>query len=193
MALGEVNQNLNSMESITNNGLTSDLKALQKKENAPDRISKSRKASSERFYQDHNKTLALSQFSLNSNPLIFSIMNTIRNQVQLIGNTGDDPKVTSLDNGKKVARFSMATNEVYRDSNGAKVQDTQWHQIIAWGKTADIIEQYVAKGSELAIQGKLKSHSYTAKDGHTRYVTEVHAEQVLLLGTPNAKAKTSNV
>ena len=122
-------------------------------------------------------------------------MNKFRNHVQLIGNIGETPKVTSLDSGKKVARFSLATNENYRDNSGVKVQNTQWHQVVAWGKTAEIIEQYAQKGSEIGIQGKLKSHSFKGHDGIPRYVTEVHADEVLLLGTApaNAKVKKSKV
>ena len=100
-------------------------------------------------------------------------MSTIRNQVQLIGNVGQEPTLTTLESGKKVARFSLATNEFYKNSKGEKVQDTQWHTVVAWGKTAELIENYAPKGKELALTGKLKSRSYEDKDGIKRYVTEV--------------------
>jgi|SRR5690606_5779235 len=109
-------------------------------------------------------------------------MSTIKNQVQLIGNVGQEPSVTSLDSGKKVARISLATNENYKNSKGEKQTDTQWHTVVAWGKTADIIEKYVGKGKEIAIEGKLTSRSYEDKEGNKRYVTEVVASEILLLG-----------
>lgn len=108
-------------------------------------------------------------------------MSTLRNKVQLIGNVGGEPTVTSLESGKKVARFSMATNENYKDSKGEKQTNTNWHNIIAWGKVVDIIEKYVAKGKEIAIDGKLTSRSYEDKEGNKRYVTEVIANEILLL------------
>ena len=110
-------------------------------------------------------------------------MSTIRNQVQLIGNGGQEPTLTTLESGKKVARFSLATNEFYKNSKGEKVQDTQWHTVVAWGKTAELIENYAPKGKELALTGKLKSRSYEDKDGFKRYVTEVEASEILLLGS----------
>ncbi|MEZ7494345.1 single-stranded DNA-binding protein [Leeuwenhoekiella aequorea] len=110
-------------------------------------------------------------------------MSTIRNQVQLIGNVGQEPTLTTLESGKKVARFSLATNEYYKSEKGEKVQDTQWHTVVAWGKTAELIESYAPKGKELALIGKLKSRSYEDKDGIKRYVTEVEASEILLLGS----------
>ena len=78
-------------------------------------------------------------------------MNALRNKVQLIGNLGNNPEIITLESGKKLAKFSIATNEVYKNSAGEKVTDTQWHNIVAWNKTAEIIEKYVTKGSELMI------------------------------------------
>ncbi len=109
-------------------------------------------------------------------------MNTLRNKVQLIGNLGQEPEIVNLDSGKKLAKFSLATNETYKNANGEKVVDTQWHNIIAWGKTADIVEKYVSKGKEIAIEGKLTSRSYEAKEGEKRYVTEVVCSELLMLG-----------
>lgn len=110
-------------------------------------------------------------------------MSTIRNHVQLIGNIGDDPKVTNLENGKKVARFPLATNENYTNNNGEKVQSTDWHTIVAWGKTADIVEKFTNKGKQVGIMGKLKTRTYTTDDGNERRVTEVVADEILLLGS----------
>ena len=100
-------------------------------------------------------------------------MSTLKNKVQLIGNVGQDPIITILENNKKVARLSLATNENYKNSKGEKQTDTNWHTVIAWGKTADIIEKYVSKSKEIAVEGKLSSRSYEDKDGNKRYVTEV--------------------
>lgn len=118
--------------------------------------------------------------------LNISIMKTLRNKVQLIGNVGNAPEIKNLENAKKVASFSMATNEFYKNANGEKVQETQWHNIVAWGKTAEIIENYVGKGKEIAIEGKLSSRSYETNEGVKRYVTEVIASEILLLGGNNA-------
>ncbi|GAL65107.1 single-stranded DNA-binding protein [Algibacter lectus] len=109
-------------------------------------------------------------------------MSTLKNKVQLIGNVGNEPEITNLESGKKVAKFSMATNEFYKDSEGEKQQDTQWHNIVAWGKIAEIVEKYVGKGKEVALEGKLTSRSYETKEGEKRYVTEVVVDEILLLG-----------
>ena len=109
-------------------------------------------------------------------------MITLRNKVQLIGNLGNNPEIITLDSGKKLAKFSIATNESYKNSNGEKVTDTQWHNIVAWNKTADIIERYLQKGNEVAIEGKLTSRNYETKEGEKRYVTEIVCNELLMLG-----------
>jgi single-strand DNA-binding protein len=109
-------------------------------------------------------------------------MNAMKNSVQLIGNVGNDPEIKNLDGGKKVANITMATNEVYYKENGDKVEQTEWHKVVAWGKTADIIEKYVTKGLQIGIEGKLSHRSYDDKNGEKRYITEVIANEVLLLG-----------
>lgn len=109
-------------------------------------------------------------------------MSTLKNKVQLIGNVGQEPTISTLDNGKKVAWISLATNENYKNSKGERQTNTNWHTIVAWGKTADIIEKYVSKGKEVAIEGKLTSRSYEDKEGVKRYVTEVVTSEILLLG-----------
>ena len=110
-------------------------------------------------------------------------MSNLRNNVQLIGNVGNAPEIVNLESGKKIAKLSIATNESYKNSNGERVTNTDWHNLVAWGKTAEIIEKYVEKGKEIAIQGKLTSRSYDDKEGTKRYVTEVVVNEVLLLGT----------
>lgn len=108
-------------------------------------------------------------------------MNALKNSVNLIGYLGNDPEVVSLDNGAKVAKFSVATSDSYKNAAGEKVEDTQWHNIVAWGKTADIVENYATKGKQVAISGKLTHRSYETKQGEKRYVTEVRCNELLLL------------
>lgn len=108
-------------------------------------------------------------------------MNALRNKVQLIGNVGNTPEILTLESGRKFARFSMATNESYKNARGEKVTDTQWHDIVAWGKTAELIESYVPKGKEIGIEGRLTNRSFEDKDGVKRYVTEVLCSELLLL------------
>ncbi|WP_452219687.1 single-stranded DNA-binding protein [Lacinutrix salivirga] len=109
-------------------------------------------------------------------------MSTLRNKVQLIGNLGNDPEIINLESGKTLAKFSIATNESYKNNKGEKITDTQWHNIVAWGKTAEIIEKYITKGKEVAIEGKLTSRSYETKEGEKRYVTEVVCSELMMLG-----------
>ena len=109
-------------------------------------------------------------------------MNALRNKVQLIGNLGNDPEVITLDSGKKLAKFSIATNESYKNAKGEKVTDTQWHNVIAWNKTAEIVEKYLVKGNEVAVEGKLTSRSYEDKEGVKKYITEIVVNELLMLG-----------
>lgn len=108
-------------------------------------------------------------------------MNALKNRVQLIGNVGNDPEIKTFEAGKKLVRFVIATNESYTNAKGEKVMDTQWHTVTAWGKTAEIIERFVKKGKELAIDGKLTHRSYDDKNGEKRYISEVVANEILLL------------
>ena len=109
-------------------------------------------------------------------------MNTLKNSVQLIGNLGKDPQVKHLESGKVVANFSIATSETYKDKDGNKVEDTQWHNLKAWGRTAEVAEKYLKKGSKIAIEGKLVHNNYDDKDGNKRYFTEVVINELLMLG-----------
>jgi single-strand DNA-binding protein len=113
----------------------------------------------------------------------FTAMYALRNKVQLIGNLGNAPEVRNTESGKKLAKFSIATNEIYRNAQGEKVTETQWHNLIAWGKTAEIVEKYLAKGSEVVIEGKLINRNYTDKEGNKKYVTEVEVSELLMLGS----------
>ena len=112
-------------------------------------------------------------------------MMTIKNRVQLIGNLGGTPEVKDLDNGNKVARFSVATSEYYTNKKGEKVTDTQWHNIVIWGKLADIAEKYLHKGSQVVIDGKITTRNYTDKEGAKKYFTEIVANELLLIDKKN--------
>ena len=114
-------------------------------------------------------------------------MYALKNKVQLIGNLGNAPEIKTTESGKKLARFSMATNESYRNAKGEKITETQWHNLVAWGKVADIAEKFLIKGSEIAIEGKLMNRSYTDKAGVKKYITEVQVAEVLLLGEKASK------
>ncbi|MBL7887180.1 MAG: single-stranded DNA-binding protein [Flavobacterium sp.] len=106
----------------------------------------------------------------------------MRNKVQLIGHVGQDPEVKTLEGGRKVATITLATNENYTNAKGEKVEQTEWHRATAWGKTAEIIEKYVTKGKEIAIEGKLTHRSYDDKNGEKRYVTDIVINELLLIG-----------
>lgn len=108
-------------------------------------------------------------------------MYALKNKVQLIGTVGNAPEIRTTEGGKRYARFSMATNEVYKNNNGEKVDETQWHNLVAWGKVADIAEKYLEKGHEIAIEGKLQHNEYIDPHGIKRYVTEVQVTEILLL------------
>ena len=119
----------------------------------------------------------------NTNILNLEAMNALRNKVQLIGNAGKDPEVKTFEGGRKLATISIATSESYTNDKGEKITDTQWHNLVAWGKTAEIIEKYVVKGNQFAVEGKLTHRSYDDKNGEKRYVAEVVVSDVLLLGS----------
>jgi single-strand DNA-binding protein len=109
-------------------------------------------------------------------------MNALRNKVQLIGHVGQEPEIKTFEGGKKLANITLATNESYTNAKGEKVEQTEWHRLVAWGKTADLIESFVTKGKEIAIEGKLTHRSYDDKDGVKRFITEVVINELLLLG-----------
>ena len=109
-------------------------------------------------------------------------MNTLKNKVQLIGNLGNAPEIKTLESGSKLARLSVATHETYKNAKGEKVTETQWHNVIAWGKLAEIAEKYLTKGKEVAVQGKLINRSYNDKQGVKKYVTEIEVNDLQMLG-----------
>lgn len=109
-------------------------------------------------------------------------MNNLRNNVRLIGNLGTDPELRELKGGKKLAKFSLATNEIYTNEKGEKVKETQWHHIVTWGKLAESAVRHLKKGSEIAVEGRLNTSSYTDKEGVKKYFTEIVANEWMMLG-----------
>ncbi|MEZ5043082.1 MAG: single-stranded DNA-binding protein [Saprospiraceae bacterium] len=105
----------------------------------------------------------------------------IRNSILLIGHLGSDPDVKKLQNGKTVAKLSLATSEVYKNKNGDKVQQTQWHQCVAWGRTAEVMENFLKKGKSIAISGKLTYNNYKDRDGIMRYSSQIVVNNFVLL------------
>ena len=108
-------------------------------------------------------------------------MNTMKNRVYLVGNLGNDPEIKSFGEGKQVARFSLATTEIYKDATGKKASSTQWHNLVAWNNVAAIAGKLLKKGNEVAIEGRLINRSYDDKEGNKRYITEVVVNEMLLL------------
>src|SRR5688572_12092863 len=108
-------------------------------------------------------------------------MNTLKNNVQLIGNIGQAPEIITLESGQKLAKFNLATKEFYRDSKGEKATSTEWHSLVAWGRNAELIEQYVKKGQKLTVEGKLCQRKYKTRDGQKRVRTEIYVQKFLML------------
>lgn len=106
----------------------------------------------------------------------------LKNRVQLIGHLGNDPEVKELESGKKLAKFSLATNETYYDQKGNKTTDTEWHNIIAWGKQAELASKLLAKGKEVILEGKLTNRSWEDNEGNKRYITEIIMNEFALVG-----------
>ena len=106
---------------------------------------------------------------------------SLRNKVTLIGRTGKDVETVKFENGK-IAKVSLATSDHYTNALGEKVEETQWHNLVAWGKVAEIVEKYLVKGKEVMIEGKLINRSYNDKEGNKKYITEVQVNEILMLG-----------
>ena len=109
---------------------------------------------------------------------------SLRNKVTLIGRTGKEVEITTFENCQK-ASVSLATTDFYKNAQGEQVDDTPWHNLVAFGKIAEILQKYVAKGQEIAIEGKIVNRSYEDKEGVTRYISEIRVEEILLLGSKN--------
>lgn len=108
-------------------------------------------------------------------------MNALRNKVQLIGRLGKDPETFHFDEGKTKCVFPVATNETFRNGSGERVERTQWHDVVTWGGLAEVSSQFLKKGSEVAVEGRLSYRTYEDAEGHTRYVTEIVAGEMLML------------
>jgi single-strand DNA-binding protein len=109
-------------------------------------------------------------------------MNTLRNKVQLIGRLGQDPEIITFEDGGKIARFNLATDDSYKDKSGNKVERTYWHSVVVKNGLVKVVEDYVTKGKEIAIEGKLTNRSWDDKEGNKHYVTEIVANELLMLG-----------
>ncbi len=103
------------------------------------------------------------------------------NKVQLIGHLGGDPELKYTDSNVPVTNFTLATNESYKDANGNMVERTEWHRIVAWRKLAEVLHEYLKKGSKVYIEGKLQTRSWDDKDGNKRYTTEIVANEFMFL------------
>jgi single-strand DNA-binding protein len=114
------------------------------------------------------------------------------NKVILVGNVGKDPETRYLEGGSAVSKFSMATSEVYRNKDGEKITTTEWHNIVLWRGLAEVAEKYVKKGSQIFIEGRIKTRSYTDKDGNTRYITEIVGDNMQLLGKRSDDSSSNN-
>jgi single-strand DNA-binding protein len=110
-------------------------------------------------------------------------MRNLRNSVQLIGNVGSAPEVKTLDSGRVKTTCSIATNSAFKNQKGEKVEETQWHNLVFWGKLAEVVNQYVKKGSEIAIEGKLVHRAYETAKGEKRYITEISVNDLVMLGS----------
>ncbi|GIV36603.1 MAG: single-stranded DNA-binding protein [Cyclobacteriaceae bacterium] len=109
-------------------------------------------------------------------------MKSLRNSVQLIGRLGKDPEVKVFGE-KKRASFTIATTDVYKNQKGEKVQDTQWHNVVIWGRLAGIAEKYLRKGAEVAVEGRLIHRMYETSGGEKRYITEINVNDLVMLGS----------
>lgn len=116
-------------------------------------------------------------------------MNSLKNRVQLIGNLGQDPETKTLESGKKVAKFTLATNDDYKNGDGQKVSETTWHNIVAWNGLAEIAGKYLKKGNQVAVEGRIVYRNYEDKKGVTKYVTEIVLNEMMMLRSPKDQAK----
>ena len=121
--------------------------------------------------------------------LKFKVMNSLKNRVQLIGNLGQDPETKTLENGKKVTKFTLATNDDYKNGDGQKVSETIWHNIVAWNGLADIAGKYLKKGHQVAVEGRIVYRNYEDKKGVTKYITEIVLNEMMMLRSPKDQGK----
>ncbi len=116
-------------------------------------------------------------------------MNSLKNRVQLIGNLGQDPETKTFENGKKVTKFTLATNDDYKNGEGQKVSETTWHNIVAWNGLADIAGKYLKKGQQVAVEGRIAYRNFEDKKGVTKYITEIILNELMLLRSTKDQGK----
>jgi single-strand DNA-binding protein len=116
-------------------------------------------------------------------------MNSLRNRVQLIGHLGQDPEIKTLESGKKVSRFTLATDDSYKNTEGQKVNETTWHNIVAWNGLAEITEKHLKKGKKIAVEGRIVYRSYEDKKGVTKFITEIVLNDFLFLDAAKNNGK----
>lgn len=104
------------------------------------------------------------------------------NKVILLGHLGKDPEIRAMETGRRVANFTLATSETYKDKNGERLENTEWHNVVFWGPVTEIIEKYVKKGTQIYVEGKLRTRSYETKEGVKKYTTEILGDTITLLG-----------
>jgi len=116
-------------------------------------------------------------------------MNSLKNRVNLIGRLGQDPETKTTESGKKVTHFTLATDDGYKNTEGQKVNETTWHNIVAWNGLADLADKYLKKGRQVAVEGRIVYRTYEDKKGTTRYITEIVLNDLLFLNDGKAKSK----
>jgi len=115
-------------------------------------------------------------------------MNSLRNRAFLIGNLGQDPEIKTRENGKKVTHFTLATHDGYKNADGQKIEETTWHNIVAWNGLAETASRFLRKGREVAVEGRIVYRTYEDKKGVTKYITEIVLNEILFLNSSKGKA-----
>jgi single-strand DNA-binding protein len=115
-------------------------------------------------------------------------MKTLNNQVQLIGNLGQDPELKTFDSGNQLCRFSLATTDYYKDKDGNRQEKTEWHNVVAWGRLGEVMAEILNKGERVVIHGKLKSRTYENAEGQTKYITEILTSDFLKISRKKEEA-----
>jgi single-strand DNA-binding protein len=119
-------------------------------------------------------------------------MNSLKNRVLLIGHLGQDPETKTIDNGKKVTRFTMATDDSYKNADGQKISEATWHNIVAWNGIADVAGRFLKKGKQVAVEGRIVYRSYEDKKGVTKNITEIVLNELVLLGSGKGNSNTKD-
>jgi len=120
--------------------------------------------------------------------LKFKVMNKLKNRVTLIGNLGHDPEMRTLESGKKIAKFTVATSDTFKNGEGQKITETTWHNIVVWNALADFASKYLKKGGQICLEGRISYRSYEDKTGVTKYITEIVANELLPLSRAKSEA-----